>query len=216
MIIDSSYFKGDIYLPQVGDGASRQVNNDDALKNFIYEYEPRILIKGLGRRLYKEFSAELQNNGTIKTTADQKWSDLLNGKEYTKDSTTYYWRGIVEKQGSLVKSFIAYYVYYWYVRDGVAQKTTLGVVDAKAKNAKGASAIPTLTHAWREFHSWYIGSQDTFNGRFGYHKGVFVEDYFNGVDNTKEVSLFQFLSDHTDDYSNWSFTDVENENNWGI
>lgn len=216
MIINSSYFVGDIYLPQVGSGASRLVNNEDSLKNFIYEYEPRILKLGLGRRLYQEFDAELQNNGTIKATADQKWSDLLVGKEYTKDSTQYYWRGIVEKHGTLNKSFISYYVYYWYVRDGVAQKTTLGVVDAKAKNAKGASAIPTLTHAWREFHSWYSGADDYFNGRFGTRNGVYVEDWFNGRDNTKEVSLYQYLSDHKDDYPNWEFTEVNNENNWGI
>ncbi len=216
MIIDSSYFIGEIYLSQVGEGASKHVNDEDELQVFIDEYEPDILKKALGRKLYDAFDAELNADGTIKGTADPKWGRLLNGHTYTKDGIDHYWRGITEKHGKYRKSFIAYYVYYHYVKDDVTQTTTQGTVKSQAENASPATAVPKLTNAWRKFHEWYYGNSDNVTGKAYWDRGVYVEDYFTGTQNTKEVSLYEFLTDNKTDYDDWYFTNVGNENSFGL
>lgn len=208
MIINSSYFVGDIYLSQVGLNASMHVNNNERLQSFIDKYEPKILIKALGRRLYNEFISNLQEDGTVKTDADQKWNDLLNGAEYEKGGVTYYWRGLVDDN----KSLIAYYVYYHYVNENIEQQTTLGTVKADAKNSSSASAIPTVVEAWRNLYDWYMGDNQ-FTPQVYYHRGFYVEDWYSG-NNSKEVSLYKFLSDNA--YDNWFFSPIENKNTWGL
>ncbi len=216
MIINGSYFVGDIYLPQVGSGASAIANNNDLLERYIKEYEPKILKKGLGSRLYNELEGNLNSDGSLKESAEQKWNDLLNGKEYTKNDITYYWRGIVDDHGSYKKSFIAYYVFYWYIKKNNTALTTLGAVKPQAENAEAVSPVQVLTDAWREFHEWYSGSNSSTSANAYYHKGFYVEDWFGGNDNSKEVSLYTFLSDNKDDYPNWNFTNVENKTSWGL
>lgn len=216
MIIKGSHFVGDIYLPQVGAGASSIVNNNDLIDKYILEYEPKILKKGLGRGLYKEFNENLQSDGSLIAEADQKWEHLLNGTEYTKGDITYFWRGIVEDHGTYYKSFIAYYIFYWYVKEENIKRTTLGTVKPSAENAEIASPNPKLTAAWRKFYEWYYGATSNQNPNIYMHKGHLVEDYFTGSNNSKDVSLFQFLSDNRDIYPNWSFTRVENKTSWGI
>ena len=60
MIIDNTYFKGEIYIPHakpsvvsVGDGVS------DEIITFINEYEKEALLSCLGFQLYKEFVSNI-------------------------------------------------------------------------------------------------------------------------------------------------------------
>lgn len=216
MIINSSFFQGDIHLSQVGDNASSSANNNALLQKAILEYEPEILKKGLGRKLYDEFDASLEVNGTLKGTADPKWDRLLNGHTYTNDSIDYYWRGIVEKHGTYQKSLIAYYIYCHYLIDNNTINTVMGTGKGKSKNVRGASPVNKHTKAWRKFYEWYYGKSEGSQGIAYWDRGVYIEDYFQGDDNTKEVSLFQFLTDNKEDYPSWYFTNVENKNSWGL
>ena len=215
MIINGTYFVGDIYLSQVGDSASSIVNNNEVLQNFIDEYEPDILIKALGRKLYNEFSNQLEDDGTLKPGVDQKWNDLLEGKEYVVGDITYYWKGLVTTVGSLKKSLMAYYVFYWYVKKGLTQSTTLGTVKASSQNSEPANATPEMTQAWRKLYEWYGGADHGHSALRYSYKGVQVEDYF-GADNSKEVSLYTFLLDNESNYDHWYFTPIENKNEWGL
>jgi hypothetical protein len=210
MIINYSYFKGEIYLPQVGANASSQVNDNELLRSYIDVYEGELLNKGLGRKLYKEFLLQLNEDGTLKESVDQKWSDLLNGAEYSKGNITYYWRGLIDSSESL----ISYYIYYYYVLGKVRKQTTLGTKLVESKNAVNISPTPEITRAWRKLHEWYQGGATRNPIRYEY-RGVYVEDYFNGEDNSKDVSLFTFLSDNRV-YDDWCFTPIENKNEWGL
>lgn len=208
MIVNATYFKGEIYLSQVGTGASTRVNNNDRLQSFIEKYEAEILKKALGRKLYNEFKLALEDNGTLKVGVDQKWDNLLNGTEYEKGGVTYYWRGLVDNNESL----IAYYVYYKYVIANIEQQTTLGTVKAEAKNAVSASAVPNTIQAWRNLYQWYMGDSN-YEPLVYQYRGIYVKDWFTG-DNSNDVSLYRFLSDNA--YDNWSFTPIENKNTWGL
>ena len=211
MIINATYFIGDIYLPQVGANASAMVNDNYLLDSFIEQYEPELLNKALGRKLYNEFKSQLNAEGTLLDGASQKWDSLLNGTSYVKNGITYYWRGLVDSS----KSLIAYYIYYHLVESKVRQQTTLGTVKAESKNAVSVNATPELIRAWRKIHEWYQGGVTNSPVVYKY-RGVYVDDYFNGDNNSKDVSLYTFLSDNESDYSDWYFTPIENKNNWGL
>ncbi|WP_394749539.1 DUF6712 family protein [Spongiimicrobium salis] len=215
-IINSSYFVSDLYLPQVGEGASSIVNNEGSLNEFITIYEPEILTYALGSKLYSEFIQHIQQNGTISASADQKWNDLLNGIEYEKNGITHFWKGIVRPFGTFKKSFIANYVWYKYVYDSITQHTTLGIVKADAENSKTVSANRRLTDVWRDMIDWYGGTIEGNSVTCFSHGNYHFEDHFNGHGNTKEVSLYTFLSDHSDNYPGWYFTPLENKNEWGL
>lgn len=222
MIINDTYFVGEIHIPQTGATASALVNQNSSLQYFIDEYEREIIELALGKERSNEFYTQIDANGSLLTTADPKWGRLLNGHSYLKNGITYYWRGLIETKGTLPTSLMAYYVYYKYITESVTQRTTLGVVKADGKNGDTmmVSASPTLSRAWRKMYKWYQDSD-----YYGYsrnlavkymYKGAYVEDYFNGRDNTKQVSLYQFLVDNESDYAPYYFTPIQNVNQFGI
>lgn len=208
MITKVSDFIGEIYLSQVGVNASSQVNNNERLEQFINKYEPEILVKALGRQLYNEFKANLNEDGTVKDESDQKWKNLLSGAEYEKDGSTYYWKGLRTDAECLM----AYHVYYNYVIADITQQTTLGTIKTEAKNASSASVIPTTTNAWRILYDWYMGEYSIEPVRY-VKRGVCVEDWYL-ANSSQEVSLHRFLLDN--EYDNWHFTPIENKNSWGL
>lgn len=216
MIIDTSYFIGEIYLPQVGGSASEFVNNNNSIQWYIDKYECEILYKGLGKQLADEFLSNIEPTGGLIPSADAKWDRLLNGFSYVKNDITYYWKGLINVKGSYKSSLMAYYIYYKYIESGLFQNSTLGIVKAVSENSNSVSANTVLTKSWNDMLDWYGG--ECYNNSVApqYIKGIAFYDYFNGKDNTKEVSLFTFLTDHSIDYENWFFTPLERINRFDI
>lgn len=215
MIIDASYFTGSIFIPQIGDGASSIANNDNKLQQAIDQYEAEILVKALGRKLTKEFLSNINPATKVLVNgADAKWSNLLNGHDYVKNGDDFYWRGLIDTTGILKESLIAYYIYYNYVREGQTVMTTMGAKKGNSQNTTDANATSKLVNAWRSLHKWYSGENyGCYN--VSEYKGHIVEDYF-GNDNSKDVSLYQFMTDNSEDYTGWSFTALDNKNEFGI
>ena len=79
MIIDNTYFKGDIYIPNAKPGITSNVTEvDGEVKDFIYEYAEECLFDCLGP-LFIEFKTKLDSskeNGLIEN-AEEKWDHLL-------------------------------------------------------------------------------------------------------------------------------------------
>lgn len=219
MIITDSYFTGDIYIPQVGSGASNIANDKTRLQNAIDKYEVEILVKGLGRKLCKEFYDQIDpNTRSIKTgVSDAKWGLLLNGDEYTDGGKDYFWRGLVDKTGNLTESLMAYYIYFHYVREGQKSLTTQGTKKGKAQNTTGTDANEKMVSSWRSLHKWYSGYSDDVCKGFYVYKGIFVEDYFINRDNSNDVDLYRYLTHKKADFPDWRFTGIgENMNEMGI
>ncbi len=92
--IDSEYFKQDINLP-----VTRE-NSD--IENVITRYEPEILKKVLGYKLYTLIKDNTDSSGI--------YYDLINGKIYTVDQDNdVKWNGL--KNADQI-SLIAYYMYF--------------------------------------------------------------------------------------------------------
>lgn len=181
MITSREYYKGLIKIPNIGDTApnSNLLGNVTELDVFLKEYERDYLIKSLGYSLFKEFQSHLEvvepaTVQTVKDSAPQKWKDLMDGREYTKDGRTVNWRGLVFTDDGLKRSPIAYYVCYHFLKSDLGRYLGTGVQREKTKNTVFADPAPKAVDIWEKFYR------------------LTVE---NGTD---EVALFEFMQDMND------------------
>ncbi len=227
-ITDETYYKAEIFIPNLQTSVSDTATGVRIDGNqFIAQYEREALIKTLGFKLFDEFADQFdvsaENVWTIKPAADQKWKDLLNGKEYTIGGDTVNYRGMVFTEpfagvsfGNLNRSFIAYYIYYHYLNDNMEDYSGTGINELAAKNATRTSPIPKSIRSWRRFYELVVGSFNQpalIHTRFG--TGI---DWF-GTNDT-ERSLYQFIDDQNtlvaDTYADWKPSNFDNENQFGI
>lgn len=98
MLIDRSYFIGELNIPN-----TNQVSVGEVLDWFIEKYETEFLSKVLGYELYKALKA-----GLIAPVVDQKWTDLIEGVEYTNlAGRLTFWKGLVTQPPSVLNALDA-------------------------------------------------------------------------------------------------------------
>jgi hypothetical protein len=98
MLIDRTYFIGELNIPNTS-----KPEIGGLVDWFIEKYEEKFLTEVLGYELYKAFKAGLQS-----VTVDQKWTDLIEGVEYTNtQSKTAFWRGLVTQPPSVLNALDA-------------------------------------------------------------------------------------------------------------
>lgn len=97
-LIDRSYFIGDINIAN-----THKVDIGERLDWFIEKHETPLLQDLLGYSLYKAFMAGLQG-----APVDQKWTDLLQGAEYTDlGGKLKKWMGLVAQPLDLISAIDA-------------------------------------------------------------------------------------------------------------
>lgn len=197
MITSSSYFTGIIEVPNISTAntpnASR-VGKQTKLARFIEEYELDVISKCLGAYLSKEFQSKLEvvspaTVQTVKSSAEQKWKDLFNGKEYSLNGQPVEWRGLIFKQGTVDISLISYYVFMQFFRHDMTRFGDIGLQIEKAKNAKRAFYGPKYVLAGQKFYELTVGNSNDIYKTSGYR------------------SLYQFIQDMNDidptTFPNW-------------
>lgn len=177
-LITTDYFNLDINVPDVGSTYA-------TISDYIDRYEPEILRKLLGETLYQDVAAY------DPLTSSQAIIDLVAGKDYTVGDYTVSWKGLINTDDYI--SLIAYYVYYWYVRDQISRLSVTGFVSNTHENAQNASPAKHLASVWYKMRELY-----------GYP----------GQDSLLP-SCYNFLSEHEEDYT-WDYTDCGTMNFLGI
>lgn len=178
-----TYYKGLIEIP---------FDNKDTSEftaNYQNIYEKEILIRSLGYTLYLEFTTALAG------TPAQKWTDLLQGKEYTVtyegETHTVKWNGF---QNTDKVSLITDWVYFNWLRQNNEQLVGTGVSSANKENATDYDKNFKLVQAHNRCAE-LIGCEN---------------------DNEIAPTLYNFLYNHPDDYTKWVFTELEQINVLGI
>ena len=221
MIIDNTYFKGEIYIPHakpsvvsVGDGVS------DEIITFINEYEKEALLSCLGFQLYKQFVSNIDLNEPtlIKADADQKWDSLMNGLEYTNSrGKLVSWSGIRYKNpgSETYSSFLAYYVYFFYESQNYIIKTNSMSSVPKSKNGDTVVPNQAITLAWRKFYK--MTQNDFCEPHYVENRWGLGIDYYR---NNGQVGLYEFIENQNDlqkdTYENFQPKNWENLNQFGI
>lgn len=167
-IIDKTYFDDlDINIPD---------NEAETLTASIVKYEPEILRMALGSTLY-----ELM----IAIPTDSPYKEIMDGEDYdivSGDVTyTVKWNGL---KNSDKISLIAYYVYYWWMRNHASLTVYSGEIKPGYENAAQASMAMKVSGAWLRLKELY---------------GYPGQDIY-------QPSLYNFLTEHESDYPTWLFT----------
>jgi hypothetical protein len=135
MIIDHTYFTKTLSLPQRGN-----TEGQDLIADFIEINEEIYLKKVLGYDLWKAFITGIEGSGT----PDQRWLDLLEGKEFTYLSHNYNWDGFE----TINKTPIANYVYYKWKEDEAIHSTLVGTAVQNVDNNSKVNPVPKMVDAW--------------------------------------------------------------------
>jgi hypothetical protein len=157
MFLTVKYFTGELNIPN-----SDAQHVQDLIQTFIEKYEPLVLTHVLGYELYAELKA-----GTVSKPYATKWSELLNGKDYTYNSKARHWRGIVDQSiDGLPQSFLANYVYYYYMKFNFTQTAAMGEVTSKNENSIPANPGLKMVRAWNEGAVWIAQLQHFLNASY--------------------------------------------------
>lgn len=140
-IIDYTYFVKKLNLPQTGDTLGRQ-----NIESFIETYEPLYLKKILGYELSKLFMEGIQGSGD----PDQRWIDLLEGKEFTYYGKLNKWMGFSNTD---LLSPIANFIYYQFMEESAYDVALVGTSAGDVENATRVSGISKMIDAWNEMSS---------------------------------------------------------------
>ena len=207
MITKVTDFKGRFRIANSDDHApnSDLTGNHSLLKDFIDEFEPQCCITILGYSLYKELQPELLKQpfvGGATETADQKWIDLVNGKENYE---------------GLVKCIVPY-IYFKFLKDDDSSHTGVGVVNENPKGAVMYSAREKAVEAWRAFYQATCGEysvEDSLLFKQSYVGPILGIIYaHDSLD--KEKSLYTFLEENKNIYPNANPTPLSNINQYGL
>ena len=191
-------FVGTALIPNAIDVApgSDLTGNAKELQEFIEIYEPEAMMLVLGFSLYEELKSNLDVNGELPSGVDQKWIDLVDGKER--------YRGL--------KSLTKHYIFYKFLENDVAQYTGVGIATEKPKGATIVGATEKAVKAWNIFYDHTVGKNASPTIiRRGFGMGVI----YNSEDNYYQP-LQEFLRRNNDVYENATFTTIENMNFYGL
>lgn len=196
MLYDNTYFeKLEGFIPNNKDINARPVGSPSVqseIDAFIKKYERQLMINALGVPLYNELQTALENLGS----ADQKWQDLVEGRDYVLDGKTYRWDGLrgFEKQGVGV-----FYIYCNFLRNDEFTYTTTGMVRNTSDNAPNAQFLNKYVIAWSKFIEQYQGKlyycvRNLYRGTktLTFEQSGVVYSY---IDEEVQSSLFQYLND---------------------
>jgi hypothetical protein len=224
MIIDNGYFKGKIYIPHAKPGITDTVTGvSNDIIDFINEYSEDCLIECLGLQLFKDLLLNLDENEEtwVDPLSDQKWDELVNGKEYVDPSTqlNVEWRGIryesKRNSGIYDKSFLADYTYFFYEKKEYITRSGIGHAINEADNAVTQVPTQAVVNAWNNFVTLVQGNkicEKIIYSEKGYGVDFFVED--------NVVSLYKFINDsnkiNEETYSNFKPKIWERMTEFGI
>ena len=188
MILKTTDFEYGAYVPNRDDAPNSDIiGNEPVLQGFINKYVERALVETLGWELFSLLKAELDQNGDLPPTADQKWLDLVNGKEA--------YRGM--KKGMLVG-----YVFFYFLQNDTVDYSTAGTNRVTPEGSQVERPDGKMNLQYREFYEQAIGTY--------YADPLVIEKEFGrygviwgGLSGSKYVSMYEFLRENTTTYPEW-------------
>lgn len=182
---------------------SDRLGNKVELDQFIDEFEKECLILTLGYTLYAELVTNLdasEANG-VKQGADQKWVDLVVGKDN--------YMGL--------KKVLVPYIYFMFLENDESSHSGVGVVKESGKQVRAYPERSKAVKAWREFYKHTIGN--TVTPRAWIQESIFgnltAYDWY-GTSETGIKPLYTYLKDNAADFPDAVSTEFDNLNFYGI
>ena len=221
MLVDSTFFTGKLYLPNM---TEPDINNrlGDDLQTVIDSVEEKLLSAIFGREMWLAFKAKYENREIEPLSAE--YQRILDGHTYEINGKKYFWLGLINDETK--QSLIADLVYYEYKANTSSITTELGEVSINLKAGEHTSNTYKMVEAFNSF------ADKCFGGFRGIADGYTIEGNpfwrygsrgvdFYGINRGNEItSLVQFLYDNSADYPllkfNFMGLDMQPKNTFGI
>jgi hypothetical protein len=210
-LINETYFIKELSVPNINE---MDADNLTILTQYVDEFARKLLKDALGYDLFKELDTNI-TSGVLNVGAPQKWLDLVNGCEYTKDGKTYKWNGLIFTEGLHKSSLLAKFVFYHWLKDNVTTITGTGEKSIKSVNADSVNSNQRLVTVWNDFVSEYQGSNTRFP-TIWYKGATKVIDWFGSGESLGFVSLIQFLTDNETNYPGATLITYSLQNQFGL
>jgi hypothetical protein len=210
-LINETYFIKELSVPNINE---MDADNLTILTQYVDEFARKLLKDALGYDLFKELDTNI-TSGVLNVGAPQKWLDLVNGCEYTKDGKTYKWNGLIFTEGFHKSSLLAKFVFYHWLKDNVTTITGTGEKSMKSVNADSVNSNQRLVTVWNDFVSEYQGSNTRFP-TIWYKGATKVIDWFGSGESLGYVSLIQFLTDNETNYPDANLATYSLQNQFGL
>lgn len=208
LYIDNTYFVRKLSIPRINEPTS---DASIELEESIDGYVSQFFRETLGNVLFEDLKSNT-TDGELDVLAPQKWLNLINGCEYTKDGKTFTWQGVKYEDGAFKVSLLANYVYLNHFNN--THNSQLGTIMLDGKNAVNVDSTPHLVDIFNDFVDMYQGKYNCQPYK-SYRNGVMFVDYY-GNRESGYVSYLQFLKDNETDYSNIPAQSIEYKNSWGL
>ena len=165
-LINEANFTREISVPNL---TSSQSGNAENLNKYGDE-KPRLLLQNsLGSVLFTDLDSQV-TNGILDNDADQKWKDLVNGKEY--DGKV--WKGLNYEEGSFKVSLLAYFTYCNWLSDSLSSN-----LQVQVKNAENVNDTNSLVNVWNTFIQMYQGGVCEIGKRIYNINGTTFVDWYD-------------------------------------
>lgn len=187
MIITTSDFTLGAFIPNRDDAPNSEIiGNEPILQGFIDTEVDEVLTELLGYALWTELKAQLTDPGnTLPAGADQKWLDLVNGKENYPG----------------MKKFLVPFVFYKFMMNDRADYSTLGVHVATSDSAERVNPSAKAIGEYQKFYKFAIGS--AYAGPRLIVNSMGMPGLIWGSYGSQFASMYDFLAENIDTYSNW-------------
>jgi len=203
MLIDETFFKGNLYIANVDEPDPDNLLYTD-LKSFIERSEEEVLSFAFGVKMWLDFKERYKADPE---NLPENYKAILNGKHYTKiyngEPKDLYWKGLVQREEK--ESLLAYHVYVSYQNNNVTQTTAFGQTKVDNKIGVQVPITPKVTRIHNEFLEMLHGGIRTDRSGLTYEGNPYWDlgrgiDYFGIYNRSGFVSLMQFLLDNAQDY----------------
>ena len=192
-LIDKTYFRNKLQISGLYDGNNGiETKLDDYISIYVIDFLQKLL--GVD---FEDLNTNIVS-GVLEPTAPQRWLDLVNGKNYTKDGKTYIWKGLLYQNGSVKLSILANVVYCNLIHDLV---TGNGQISVDVKSSRMLVPRKNYIEVWNEIANQFNQSVDL-QPKISFINGVRFTDYYGGLSDNGYRTLTDFLIDFEDDYPN--------------
>lgn len=195
MIIDISYFlKKDVFIPNAVVQPSIGSNTPTSiiqLQAEIDEKEYEFILSFLGYEQTEELFNQFEADGTWKVSALLKWKNLVDGLDN--------WKGLRYTSGTQKISIIAYYVFFYYLKEDFATYSSTGIQVAQAENSTTQLPNEKQASTWNKFVNLYDGGNIQ-------ERNYSFSNNWNGImlrrnsGQRNQVSLLDFIRANSNDY----------------
>lgn len=201
MIVNKTYFTGRLNIPNVNQNTVNNdlISNNDRLDMVIRESAIKYLSDVFGFLISKTILEQLENDGTVKATAEQKYKDLIDGNGSD-------WLGLRFEVNGIKYSQIANYVYCNYLQQNEQKLTNIGVTQDNSEKSSVVSSWNKYSDSWREMMAM---RQPTWIGNW-YNN---LHPLYWHEKDTK--TLYEYIVNN-DDWNDRYFKTYENTNALGI